>query len=148
MKTRRRPGEVLRPADVAAAAVREEAQKFFRSPPCPPLVLMEWESACRSRSSSCGRGAMTDVGPAVEFLTPPGMTRRPYFAAWCASTAARSFSIGGITAGRERAELTDAELQDTFAQLRYRFWNRPALTSAISSRPLLRLRCGREQAAQ
>ena len=102
-----------------AAVVRETMQAFFAPMPSPPLALVEWESSLPIEIELvAGRGGKPDAGPAVEYLTPPGMTASPVYCRVARMNRGPLIFTGGITAAASALESPEAELKDTFAQLR------------------------------
>jgi enamine deaminase RidA (YjgF/YER057c/UK114 family) len=64
-----------------AATVQREAATFFGDRPLPPLVFVEWKSNASTpiEIELIAWGGKDRGEPAVEYLTPPGMSASPVF---------------------------------------------------------------------
>ncbi len=80
--------------------------------PLPPVVLVEWESSLPIEIELVAWGGPIDAGmPAVEYLTPPGMTASPVYSRVARTASLETiyvsglFGVKGMTAKEETEEL-------------------------------------------
>ena len=96
----------------------EEAQKeftaFFGDRPVPPTVWVEWTTPL-IEIELIAWGGEKKAGPAIEFITPPGMTASPVYSRVARTNSDRLIYLPGLYS----REKTDAagEVVDIFDQL-------------------------------
>lgn len=112
----------------AADEVRGVMKKFFGDRPVPVLSFVEWKSpklpieieliaACPARKTS-------EPIPAVEYLTPPGMTASPVFSRAARVHSDKTIYISGLYGNNERAPAR---------RIREMFWDLGALLKKVGS---------------
>lgn len=83
--------------------------------PLPPVVLVEWESSLPIEIELVAFGGPIEAGmPAVEFLTPPGMTASPVYSRVARTASGDTIYIGGLFGNQGTAK---EETEQLFAQL-------------------------------
>jgi enamine deaminase RidA (YjgF/YER057c/UK114 family) len=99
-------------ANVAEA--KQEMSTFFGGKPVPPTVWVEWQSPL-IEIELIAWGGEKQSGPAVEFVTPPGMTASPVYSRVARTNSDRIIYLSGLHARKT----TDAagEVVDIFDQL-------------------------------
>lgn len=101
-----------------AADVRAECQRFYGASP-PPLVLVEWQ-APQIEIELIAWGGPDPKGPAIEYLTPPGMTASPIFSRVARVNHPHSIYVSGLyapSAGNAGARDAADEVQSVFDRL-------------------------------
>jgi enamine deaminase RidA (YjgF/YER057c/UK114 family) len=104
-----------------AATVREQLEKFFAPDECPPYSLMEWDAPLiEIEVEATGSGDQARAnGKELEFITPAGMTASPVYARVVRVPAnGPLIYTRGFLAAESALASPDAELRDTFTQLR------------------------------
>lgn len=109
-----------------AEVARAEAEfaAFFGDRPIPPLVFVEWESALPIEIELIAKARIPPASapaPAIEYLTPPGMTTSPVFSRVVRAHEPRAVYFAGLyarAAGPGAEQVTDifAQLSDLAAQ--------------------------------
>jgi enamine deaminase RidA (YjgF/YER057c/UK114 family) len=102
-----------------AETVRAQVAKFFAPGTCPPIVLVEWIGGPIEIEMVAGKAASAKAeGEPLEFLTPPGMTPSPVYARVVGVSRGPLIFTKGFLAGEKALATPEAELRDTFEQLR------------------------------
>ncbi|MGE0606160.1 MAG: RidA family protein [Pirellulales bacterium] len=103
-----------------SAAARREILSFFEEGQAPPLVFVEWQSSETTPIeieliAFAPASTLPANPPAVEYITPPGMSASPVFARVTRVAAKQTIYVSGLYGG----QADDAELQvrDIFGQL-------------------------------
>ena len=109
-----------------AEVVREQVRKFFKDKSVPPLVMVEWKSSRTTpvEIELIAWGGPANEGlPAMEFLTPPGMTTPAVYCRVCRINDPRSIYVSGLSASQEHSAPVgsgadaDQEVKEIFASL-------------------------------
>ncbi len=90
--------------------VRTEVEKFFAGKTVPPLVLVEWKSSKTTPIEieliAAGGDAKPDA-PAMEFLTPPGMTTPTVYCRVCRINSPKTIYVSGLYSNHDRTANPD-----------------------------------------
>ncbi|MBL8866395.1 MAG: RidA family protein [Gemmataceae bacterium] len=104
----------------AAPDVRKEFEIAFGNDKVPPLVFVEWESTLPIEIEliASDRPNRNANPPAVEYLTPPGMTESPVYCRVARVNARNAIYVSSLYSekkgtGAEEVESVFAQLQDT-----------------------------------
>lgn len=109
-----------------AGTVQQEVERFFAPRRAPPLVLVEWKSSDTTPVEIeliawGGQGAPD--APAVEYLTPPGMTVSPVYSRVARISRTRTIYVSGLyAASADPATMNEPaagerEVREVFAAL-------------------------------
>jgi enamine deaminase RidA (YjgF/YER057c/UK114 family) len=97
------------------ATVHREMARFFTKAPVPPVAFVEWQSTLPIEIELIAWGGRDRKGPAVEYLTPPGMTASPIYSRVARTNNTDLVYIAGLQA-REAAG-GEAEVKEVFESL-------------------------------
>ena len=117
----------LSPADVVhakafvtpmseASAVTKAIGESFTAEVPPPVTLVAWVSALPIEIELVVASPVRNDAPAIEYLTPPGMTASPVFARITRINSPRRLYVSGLVSPRVK-EAPPEEVVDLFAQL-------------------------------
>ncbi len=104
----------------AAEEVKKEFEAMFGKDKVPPLVFVEWDSTLPIEIELIANAPKPKDAnpPAIEFLTPPGMTASPVYCRVARVNAPETIYLSGLYSenpgtGTEEVESVFAQLQDT-----------------------------------
>ena len=107
--------------------VQAEVDAFYAGQPAVPLILVEWKSGATvpiEIELIAGGGPPTADAPAMEYLTPPGMTTPTIYCRVCRINHPGTIYVSGLYSDHDRAKSPDPaangdiEVQSVFAQLK------------------------------
>lgn len=107
--------------------VQAEVDAFYAGQTAVPLILVEWKSSATvpiEIELIAGGGQPKADAPAMEYLTPPGMTTPTIYCRVCRINHPGTIYVSGLYSDHDRAKLPDpaangdTEVQSVFAQLK------------------------------
>lgn len=107
--------------------VQAEVDAFYVGQPAVPLVLVEWKSGATvpvEIELIAGGGKPPADAPAIEYLTPPGMTTPTIYCRVCRINHPGTIYVSGLFSDHDRTKSPDpaangdTEVQSVFAQLK------------------------------
>ncbi len=105
----------LTPMNEASVATKAILESFTAEVP-PPVTLVSWVSTLPIEIELVVASPVRKEGPAIEYLTPPGMTTSPVFARVTRINSPRRIFVSGLVSPRGKDAPPD-EVVDLFAQL-------------------------------